>query len=306
MKNNEGNEEIDQTSEEEKTMHVDVVRHAPSRYTQPEWRDVESADDIFAVAAVPEESEDDKADAKEKARQFVRESAEKIADDVGPDEEVAIWSSATGRTIETAKIISEVFQERGIHLRRKGVAKGYGIKIFNTLGELKDFTPGFYCALLDGGNVNFEGVEFTIDKADSNPDDLDSDVYYASDAIAKIPEEVRKKWPARFYENVSKIEKYASANKRIVDVLRRLRDVPKDKNYRVIIVTHRGPSAAIVETFTAGALAGLDPAKFIALERKEGKMVATQANELNEGDSATDVIEDFERKYANLDQPHID
>jgi broad specificity phosphatase PhoE len=284
---------------ERKALRIDVVRHAPSEYKQPEWRDIKTADDI----AVVEGRDEDGPRAKEKAEALVRETAEKIAATIEPGEEVAIWSSPTGRTLETARIISEVLEEksreRGFIVRRKGVAGEYGIKIFAKLGEIEDFAHDLFLPLVAGGKVDFEGKRFIVDKAQTNPDGLDADTYYASGAFDKIPDEAKKAWPKGYAEAIGKIEKFASANGRLIEVLRRLRDTTVRKNYRVIIVTHRGPSASIVETFTAGALLGLDPAQFVALERRDGKLVATAANGREQGDSDTDVIEAFKDRHLN-------
>lgn len=271
---------------------MNIVRHGPSTYRQPEWRDIDTADDINAIGRYEDgtKSEDEIAAGKEKAIAAVRASAEQIADDISPDEEVAIWSSPTGRTLETARIISEVLQERGIQLRKKGVAEEHGIKIFERLGEVENFSWNLFEPLMNGGEVDFNGNKFTIDKSLSNPKGAGYPEYFTSDAIKDISVEAKNQWPREYVEEIERFESFADVTERMRETLQKLHQLG-DKKYRIIIVTHDALTGALVKTFTSGQMSGVNPGQFLSLERRGDELVVTRAGDVTEGDDQADILE---------------
>jgi broad specificity phosphatase PhoE len=288
-------ERLEQTGnspEKENSLKIDIVRHGPSTYRQPEWKDAGTADDINMIGRYSdgEKTDEEIAQGKAEAVRIIRKTAEEIAAGIRPDEEVIIWSSPTGRTLETARIISEVLEEKGIRLRKKGSAEEYGIRTFEKLGEVENFSWPLFEPLMNGGEVEFDGIKFTIDKALSNPENLGYPDYFTSDAIKKIPAESKALWPEQYVQEIERFESFSEVTKRMADTLRRLKKV-EDKNYRVIIVTHDALTGAIVKTFTHDELSGIQPGQFISLEKKGEKLVATRVGDMTEGDSDKDVID---------------
>jgi broad specificity phosphatase PhoE len=262
-------------SEENPELKVDIFRHGESTYKQRQEVPIEEAKDL-----TPEGEEK------------VRENAEILAETIGDDEEVEIWSSPTGRTLHTARIISETFEEKGIKLRKKGSAEEHGIKIWEQLNEVHNFSWVLFEPLMNGGEVEFVGEKFNIDKNQSNPLGLGYPEYFTSGAIKEIPEEVKNQWPKEYVEQIEGFESFIEVTQRMMKPLERLKKL-QDKNYRVIIVTHDALTGFIANVFTAGEESGLDPGSFINLERKDGKLIVTKVGDRTEGESSKDVIEEF-------------
>jgi broad specificity phosphatase PhoE len=275
-----------------KELKVDIVRHGPSTYRQPEWDDVKTADDLNTLGRYvdSEKTDEEIAKGKEEAIEIIKKTAEKIAGEIEPDEEVVIWSSPTGRTLETARIISEVLQEKEIRIRVKSASDEYGIKTFEKLGEVRNFSWPLFEPLMNGGEIEYGGVKFTIDKSLSNPTNLGYPDYFTSDAIKSISQEVKDKWPREYVAEIEKFESFAEVNKRMIDTLSRLKKIG-DKKYRVIIVTHDALTGGIVKTFTHDKFSGINPGQLISLERKDDKLVAISVGDITKGDSEKDVTE---------------
>lgn len=277
---------------EEPSLKAHIVRHGPSTYRQLDWNDINSADDLNALGRHKdgEKTEEEIARGKTEAVRMVRDTAEKIAAEISPDEEVAIWSSPTGRTLETAKIISGVLREKGIDARSKGLADEGGVKVFKRLGEIKNFSWDLFEPLMNGGEVTFKDKTFTIDKQLSNPANLSYPEYFTSDAIKAIPDEVRAGWPNEYVTEIESFESFADVSRRMAETLKKIKSL-KDKKYRIIIVSHDALVGQIVKTFTDNEFSGIDPAQLISLERKEGKLVVTRVGDIETGDSTTDIAQ---------------
>lgn len=259
------------------SLHIDIFRHGQAKYEQGEV-EIKEADDLT----------------KEGIRE-VKISAEKLADFIRPDEEVEIWSSPRGRTLQTAKIIAETLEQKGIHLRKKGNAEDLGIKVFDQLGEIKNFSWKLFNPLVVGGEVELDGKKFIIDKNLTNPRGIDYQKYFTEDGIKNITPEARAELPADYIKEIEGFEKFIDATKRMIKPLSRLKKI-KDKSYRIIIVTHDALTSFAVSIFSTGERGGLDPGEFLSLERKDDKIVVEQMGELKKG-SDSDIIDEFNKKY---------
>jgi broad specificity phosphatase PhoE len=280
----------------EKDLKINVVRHGPSTYRQPEWTDVNTADDINTLGRFHDGSKtpEEIAEGKEKAIAIVRASAEEIAEDINPDEEVAIWSSPTGRTLETARIISEVLQKKGIQLRKKGTASEHGIKVFERLGEVENFSWLLFEPLMNGGEMEFQGKKFSIDKSLTNPKGMGYPDYFTTDAIKDIPDEVKQQWPKEYVDQIESFESFADVSERMASTLRKLKNL-NDNHYRVILVSHDAMTGAMVKTFTSDQLGGINPGQFLTIERQDSNLVVTRVGDITEGDSNTDIAASIDK-----------
>lgn len=282
---------MENNSKPDKSLKINIVRHAPSSYRQPEWRDVETADDINTIGQFKdgEKTAEEIAIGKKEAEKIIRDSAEKIIAEIGSDEEVVIWSSPTGRTLETAKVIREVLREKGIKLKTDVEGKDREIKIFEKLGEVKNFRWELFEPLMNGGEVYLGEKKFTIEKGQSNPDNLGYPDYFTSDAIKKIPAEIKKTWPKEYVKEIESFESFAEASKRMTGTLKKVKAVG-DKNYRIIMVTHDTMTGSVVKTFTKNELSGINPGEFVSLERVDDKLVVKRVGNITEGNSEEDVV----------------
>lgn len=276
-------ERLDKTDPSKKELNVNIVRHGPSTYRQSGKGDVKTAEDLNIVGRYIDgtKTEEEIAKGKIEAIKMIKKTAEEIAAEIEPDEEVAIWSSPTGRTLQTARIIGEVLQEKGIKLRKKGASKEYGVKNFERLGEVENFSWTLFEPLMNGGTVEYGDVKFSVDKSLSNPNNLGYPDYFTSDAIKDIPDEVKSQWPKKYVTEIEKFESFAEVTKRMADTLARLKKV-SDKKYRVIIVTHDALTGDIVKTFTQNQFSGIEPGQFISLQKKGGELVATRVGDITE------------------------
>jgi broad specificity phosphatase PhoE len=278
------------------TLKIHVVRHGPSPYRQPEWHDIATAYDLNALGRYDETSlsATEIREGERQAVELVERTALVIAADIKPGEEIAIWASPTGRTLNTARIISRIFRSRGLRPRKGEYGARHGIKIFACLGEIKNFSWAMFEPLVKGGEVTHSGKTFYVDKALSNPKGLGYLWYFRQDAIKDIAPEAKSTWPAEYVAWIESFESCVEATGRIMGALSRLKRI-KDRNYRVILVTHDGLVGSLVKTFTSGRLESLDTAQQIRLERRDGRLVVTQVGDITEGDETKDVIEDSVR-----------
>src|SRR3989338_4413223 len=108
-------------SQLDKSLHIDIFRHGHrARKQDLEKPSIENADDLTLEGV-----------------EYVKESAEELADLIKPEEEVVIWASPFGRTLHTAKLVAEVLEQKGVQLRKKGTVNETGIKVFDELVDIK-------------------------------------------------------------------------------------------------------------------------------------------------------------------------
>ena len=87
---------------------------------------------------------------------------------------VRITSSPYGRTLHTARLISDVLREGGHNVE--------GIIPDERLEEIRDFDRSLFLALVNGGNIDNDDSRFTINPSFTNPGKLSATNYFRSDA----------------------------------------------------------------------------------------------------------------------------
>jgi len=234
----------------EKNFDANIVRHGDTEY--------EEGDESVSV----EEAED----LTEEGIKQIRNTAESIADQIG-DEEVRIWSSPTARTLHSAKVIAEVLQKKGKNIKLEPGGNEYGVRPFEQFGEVENLDFDLFEPLIKGGEVEYKGEKFYIDKAKSNPEDLGYPEYFIEDVAHKIPEKVKGEWPDEYVERIESFEKFSEVTNRLMKNLERASNA-QDKDYRVIIVTHDALSMFLASCFTGGSKQGLDRSEYISLSRE--------------------------------------
>jgi broad specificity phosphatase PhoE len=275
-----GNIERGERREEEKPkLNVAIFRHGETDYKQKE--------------VPPEEAND----LTEKGIADVRRNAEALAELIGPDEEVEIWSSPMGRAQHTARIIQEVLRDRDVkfHVREGHDPK---VKVFEALTEVKNFSWNLFEPLINGGEMEFAGKKFFIDKNKSNPSGKGYPDYFTDDAIKDISDEAMADWPEEYAREIKGFESFVEVTRRLMRNLERVKKL-QDKPYRLIIATHDAMTGFIANLFTEGKAQGVNRGEFINLERVGGKLVATQVGQHKEGDSETDVVDAFNKSHQD-------
>lgn len=172
-------------------------------------------------------------------------------------------------------------------LLKKGFAAGE-ISVDPQLDEVRDFSWEIFSKLMEGGIYAYEGTTFMIEKKMTNLYDLGYPDYFIGDAIHNIPAQEKAGWPEAFRKRVEKIEPFADVKKRLANVLESL---PRET--QTILVTHDGLLLELVTTFT-GQCRGLQPAGFIQLENRGGKLAIARIydsnSDITEGNGGTDDI----------------
>ncbi len=259
---------------------VHIFRHGPALYKIDAWRDVATADDLNTLGQrFDAANEEERLRGKEEAVMKVRQQADGIAKTIGPDEEVILWASPTARTLETARIIRDVFEEHELRVRRKGLSEEEGVRAFDVLGEVRHFNHDYYMSLVHGGTVTIDDQTITIDPKTTNPNNLSETKYFVSESLHDIPDTVKNSWPQPLRQFSEDMERHSSASKRIWNTLNRLRTL-SDKKYRIIIVTHAGPADILVRSYAPDTQQIIEPADFVTVECRGDDMVITRPGSL--------------------------
>ena len=264
------------------SLNINVFRHGESEYSQNNVS-IENANDLT-----------------EKGIEDVKNNAIKLSELIKPEEEVEIWSSPTSRTLQTSKIISETLKEKGINIRKKGCDNNFGVKVFDQLSEVKNFSWKLFYPLVAGGYVEFEGEKFFIDKKFTNPLNININEYFSKNGLETIDLNYKKTLPDNYIKEIGGFERFSDAVKRFIIPLSRLKKI-KDKPYRIIIVTHDVFSGFIANLFSIeedNKKYTLNSGEFINIERNNDKLVATKVGDFSDGNKDADIIEEFNKKYS--------
>jgi len=154
---------------------------------------------------------------------------------------------------------------------------------------VRNFSWNLFRPLMEGGEISFRGKTFFIDKNLSNPKNFGYPEYFTTDAIKEISVKIKAQWPQEYVSEVERFESFANVSARMAGTLRRLKNL-RDKNYRIILVTHDAMTGALVKTFTSGQSSGVDPAQFVSVERAGDKFVVTSVGNRMEGDRETNSV----------------
>lgn len=187
------------------------VRHGKSPYGQGKTS-IERADDLTPAGI-----------------RIVKNEAKKIAGLIKKG--AIIFSSPYGRTLHSAKIIKAVLFKYGL---------GAIIIIEEDLRELNNFSWKLFQPLVEGGEVNFNGKNFLIDAAETNPNGLKYPDYIIKDEISQIPMKTMLFWPLGYIKKILSFESYYSVVARRDNFLSCLPEKLKihGRKYPAIIVTH--------------------------------------------------------------------
>jgi broad specificity phosphatase PhoE len=185
-------------------------------------------------------------DLTDEGRELVRSQAERLADELGQDEEITIWSSPMGRTLETATIVADVLRNKGFNIRLKKSAEDGDvsqsaentIRVFEALEEVRGLDIALFSALVDGGSYTLEdGTEVTFDKSKTNPNNLSFQDYYYRGGYKKYLED-GENIPAEVQMSLNSLEQEVNIHHRFDRNVERVSKAQSDKKQRVIIVTH--------------------------------------------------------------------
>lgn len=234
---------------ERHNVHITLFRHGTAKYEQGKVTASEAND------------------LTDEGRNLVREQAERLADEIGQDEEITIWSSPMGRTLETATIIADVLRGKGFEIRLKKPADSTdvppsaenAIRVFKALEEVRGLNIELFSALADGKSYTLEdGTKMIFDKNKTNPDNLSVQNYYYCGGYKKYLQS-GESIPAEVKTSLNSLEEEADIHHRFDRNVDRVSKIQSNKKQRVIIVTHH----VMMKDYTKNKV---QPADYINLE----------------------------------------
>ncbi len=194
---------------------------------------------------------------------------------------VRFFSSPKGRALHTANLIKGVFEEKNQQvsdqqqikiLERNGDG---GIRITELLDEVRNFDWGLFSKLVSGGKIQLdkEGPEITIEKAQSNPNDLPLGPYFLQDAAFKDslsePEALKR---------ISETESYQEVRQRGVRLLSKMLRLIGFIDHKIgpktliILVTHDGLLSELTNLATAGSKFECQKGSYLSLFVEDEKL----------------------------------
>ncbi len=240
--------------EKQKELNIHLVRHGLTEYNQ-------------GIVSLVEAN-----DLTEEGIALVKQAAEDFVKTLSPGETVTIWSSPMGRTLHTAKIFAEILSDNGIIIRGLSKNPTDNILPYSVLGEVENFTWEHFVPLATGGEHEFEGEKFYINKANTNPKNLNAIEYFFRDKAHHISSDESIQWPASYQKLVHGFEKSSEVTERLIKTLRRVAKL-QDKDQRLILVTHDAVLAYLGYLATDNKAFGVDRAAIVHLLRENGDLI---------------------------------
>lgn len=225
----------------------------------------------------------------------VEESARDIVKTIDPSETVLVCSSPLGRCLHTAKVFVSVLERERIRIETFN--SPCSVRIIPSLGEVLNFSWDLFCPLVEGGEVNFGGEKFHIEKSWTNPENLDGARYFNTNAISRIPGWVRSRLPYEYVKRIDSFETFAKVTSRFVSLLHAFMLTSKGRRMRIIATSHEalGVFAAIV--FTNGKQQTLDLASYVTFEKKKDSLFIKQLGQLTNGCNQRDYFLAYEKHF---------
>ena len=223
-----------------------VFRHGESDYRQT-FPSIEDANDL-----------------KKEGIKIVRQNAKELLALLKPikGEVMQIYSSPHGRTLHTSKIILEELNN--------GKVLSKEIVVEEALADQRGYDYYLVSTLVNGGNINYKGIKFYVDKNITNPHRIKEKNYGARE-IDNIPESFLKTLPKNYLNEIRKIEKPFKIRKRTFKVIETI--LKKSRGGIFILVTHNANTNFLIEKLfpeASGAL--LKPGEFFSIN-KNGSIV---------------------------------
>jgi len=192
----------------------------------------------------------------------VNNSSSELAKKLDPSLPVQIHSSPFGRCLHTAKVIKDNLERRGI--------KALDIIGDDLIEEIRNFEWELFCPLVNGGEIEFEGDKFEVDKSLTNPQNLSSVRYLREDLAHKLAEEARKTLPPKYLRRIASFERYLSAVNRLNTKVNSLRN----RNGEIqILSTHEGLTGRFIEQLSGQKEAFLGRGKYFYVRTEGGIIV---------------------------------
>ena len=185
-----------------------------------------------------------------------------------------------GRTLHTAKVITEVLVRHGFSVN--------AIQPDETLGEVANFSWALFEPLMNGGTITFHGESFGVKKSDTNPFNLGYPDYFIQDAAHRIPKKVKDAWPKGYADTVDSFERFVDVTKRFLSRISLIAKTEEEGHF--ILVSHDCASMYLADRYTDGRRKGLVPGTFISIKCHGRRLVVTRVGDITDGNNETDFF----------------
>lgn len=192
----------------------------------------------------------------------VRDSTKDLSDRLKQGLPVQIHSSPFGRCLHTAKIIGQTLSEDGHRVSE--------VREDELIGEVGNFDWSLFCPLVTGGDIEYEGERFRVDKALTNPQNVSSVRYFREDLAHRLSDQAKRTLPLKYQKRIASFERYPS----IADRLNLKLESLKNRNGEVqIISTHEGLTGRFIEQLTGQNEAFLGRGKYFGVKTEGGILI---------------------------------
>ncbi len=182
---------------------------------------------------------------------------------------VCLKSSPVARTLHSLRLIRQVMQQEGFQMPET--------TLVHELAEVGNFNWRLFQPLVEGGLLDWESATIVVDAKLTNPEGIKFGQYFNEDRLHKLPNEVWASLPPTYAVAALSFEKASSLKVRAFAAFQSVMD---DIGFsQSVVVTHDACAGLLVEAFTKGKKASLDPGTFIVLERRHDRTVITQVGD---------------------------
>lgn len=258
---------LPQQSAAREAMHTNImlIRHGLTDYLHRyDAEDIDNAFDLTqeGIAQVTQK-------AKELAQEILSE---------GFAGEIVLVSSPVVCAVHTAKIYAEELAAAGLAIRKKGRHPVYGIKLLDSLTEVRgDFNWEHFNALVMGGELEVGGEKFFVDKAATNPAGLSHMEYFFLDAANNITADAMASWPQAYQAFAAGFERTDSVTERVFKTLQRYHHGAGHLPAKVLLVSHDCAAAMLMDMATEGKTQSLDRGSYISMQSSAEGLQITKA-----------------------------
>lgn len=228
----------------------------------------------------------------------VAESANKLANFVkgSVGEPIVIASSPTGRTLQTAEIISKVLRNAKIPQRERLSHPCRSILVISQLQDQKNYDVKAIKILVEGGRVEYKSHHFFVDSRITNPSSLPLESF-GEERIVSIPKDVLDTFPTVFVDQLKSTESLQSMQTRMTMVLKRIFNFKEKAGLQsYVLVSHDAPTRFLVTGLFGGRKDRLNPGEFLSLQRR--------GNALNVRIGNLEEMYSYTKDFANFFDTH--
>ncbi len=216
-----------------------LVRHGEAKYNQLESNLLE-ADDLTSEGV-----------------KVVTANFHEIGREHSSKSSLAFFTSPLARTLQTTQI-------------GKTILSGYidaqiPIEIVPELREVKNFDWKLFVPLVNGGQAEYYGRKFQVDKSLTNPQEINPENYFNTDEAHKLSERARASLPKDYLLKIDSFETAVDVEKRARKVITEIGNSGRAKY--ALVVSHAALIGNFVGDYTNGRSKTIKPGNYIILER---------------------------------------